>query len=177
VSFEFIKQPIGRGAFEPEGIYLHKPFDGRQPIVQLWGENPDYYVRFKPGGVALLGHNGIDFGAPIGTKLLAVDRGRVIAIGNDLAGFGRYLRLQHNWGESLYAHLQGFAVEAGQYVRRGQLIGYAGNTSTSAGPHLHFGMRVAPYLRADGWGGYTDPLPFLDAEDVILPPYARQTTE
>jgi murein DD-endopeptidase MepM/ murein hydrolase activator NlpD len=174
VSFDFVKQSILRGFYEPEGIYLHKPFEGRQPITQLWGENPQHYGRFRPGGVPLQGHNGIDFGIPNGTKLFAVDRGRVIEIGNDSDGYGRYLKLQHRWGESLYAHMQGFTVEAGQFVKRGQVIGYSDNTGASAGPHLHLGIRVHPYDRSDGWGGYIDPLPFLDVKDVILPPYARQ---
>jgi murein DD-endopeptidase MepM/ murein hydrolase activator NlpD len=169
VSFDFLNRPIERGHYEPEGIYLSAPFEGRRRITQLWGANPAYYGKFRSGGVPLRGHNGIDFGMPDHSRLLAVDQGRVIEIGNDPAGYGRYLKLQHSWGESLYAHLQGFAVEAGQIVKPRLLIGFSNNTGASSGPHLHFAIRIYPYNRADGWGGYSDPLPFLNPADILLP--------
>lgn len=173
MSFDFLSKPIAPGLYEPEGIYLSPPFEGRPTITQLWGENPDIYRQFKPGGVALEGHNGIDFAVAGGSRVLAAADGRIVEIGNDAQGYGRYIKLQHRWGESLYAHLQGFTVESGQRVSRHQLIAYSNNTGLSTGPHLHFGIRIVPYTRSDGWGGFSDPLPFLDPEAVILPPYAR----
>jgi len=168
VSFDFLNRAIERGQYEPEGIYLPAPFEGRRRITQLWGANPEFYRQFSPGGVALRGHNGIDFGLPQHTRLLTVDRGRVIEIGNDPGGYGRYVKVQHFWGESLYAHMQGFAVEAGQMVRQGMHIGYSNNTGLSNNPHLHFAIRIYPYDRTDGWGGFSDPLPFLDPSHLLF---------
>ncbi len=173
MSFDFLSRPIERGQYEPEGIYLSAPFEGRRRITQLWGENPGFYLQFRPGGVPLRGHNGLDFGLPDQTRLLAAERGRVIEIGNDPGGYGRYLKLQHLWGESLYAHMQGFAVEAGQIAQRGLLIGFSNNTGVSSGPHLHFAIRIFPYNRSDGWGGFSDPLPFLDPADILMPTSGR----
>ena len=173
MSFDFLKRPIEQGQYEPEGIYLAAPFEGRRRIIQLWGENASYYQQFHPGGVPLRGHNGLDFGLPNQTRLLATEDGRVIEIGNDPDGYGRYLKMQHAWGESLYAHLQGFAVEAGELVKRGTLIGFSNNTGASNIPHLHFAIRIYPYNTADGWGGFSDPLPFLDPIDVLMPTRER----
>lgn len=167
MPFDFLRSDIEDGRYEPEGLYLAAPFEGRRRITQQWGENPEYYRQFAPGGVPLRGHNGLDFALPEGARLFAVDRGRVVEIGFDRAGYGRYIKLVHRWGESLYAHMQAFTVESGAAVERGQVIGYADNTGLSTGPHLHFAIRVYPYNRADGWGGFTDPLPFLHPADFL----------
>lgn len=173
MSFDFLNRPIERGYYEAEGIFLTSPFEGRRRITQLWGANPAYYRQFRPGGVPLRGHNGLDVGLPDHSRLLAADGGRVIEIANDPGGFGRYIKIQHRWGESLYAHLQGFSVEAGQIVQRGGLIGFSNNTGASSGPHLHFAIRIYPYNRSDGWGGCSDPLPFMNPLDILLPAEMR----
>ncbi|MBX3052329.1 MAG: M23 family metallopeptidase [Caldilineaceae bacterium] len=173
MSFDFLNKPIERGHYEPEGIFLSAPFEGRRRITQLWGENPGYYQRFQMGGRPLSGHNGLDFGMPEHTRLLATDKARVIEIANDPTGYGLFIKLQHWWGESLYAHLQGFAVDAGQTVPRGGLIGFSNNTGSSSGPHLHFAIRTYPYNRLDGWGGFTNPLPFFNPLDILLPDRQR----
>jgi len=173
VLFDFLNRPIERGQYEPEGIYISAPFEGRRRITQLWGANPAYYQQFQSGGVPLQGHNGLDFGLPNQSRVLATAQGRVVEIGNDPTGYGRYLKLQHVWGESLYAHLQGFSVEAGQVVRRGLLIGFSNNTGVSTGPHLHFAIRIYPYNHSDGWGGFSDPLPFLDPANILMPSKER----
>ncbi len=167
MSFEFTTRPIAAAAYEPEGIYLSAPFNGRQRIGQRWGENPGKYRHFRIANVPLQGHNGLDFALSIGTPILATDNGQVIEIGFDREGYGRFIVLQHRWGESLYAHLRGFSVEAGQRLDRNSRIGFAGNTGASAEPHLHFGIRIHPYDRTDGWGGYTDPLPFFEDSALI----------
>ncbi|RLT38892.1 MAG: M23 family peptidase [Chloroflexi bacterium] len=169
MSFDFLKRPIERGYYEPEGIYLSAPFEGRRRISQLWGENPGVYQQFRPGGVPLRGHNGLDFAMPAHSRLLAPDRARVIEIGNDSEGYGLYIKMLHTWGESLYAHMQGFAVESGQMVKRSELIGFSNNTGASTGPHLHFAIRIFPYDRSDGWGGFSNPLPFLDPTNILMP--------
>jgi len=155
------------------GHYLAAPFDGRYGISQLWGENPDYYNRYSYDGVALKGHNGIDFLTPSGTLLFAADGGEVAQAGFEAGGFGNYVLLRHAWGESIYAHMDSIAVALGQVVGRGQFIGMSGNSGGSLGPHLHFSIRVNPYRRADGWGGFSDPLPYLPPGSFVLPAYIQ----
>jgi murein DD-endopeptidase MepM/ murein hydrolase activator NlpD len=167
MPLEFDEPSLSQDIYEQEGIYLSAPFEGRRPLLQGWGENPQQYARYGVGNVPLSGHNGLDFDLPRGTQVLSVDNGQVIEVGNDRAGYGRFLVLQHWWGESLYAHLQGFMVEAGQRCPRGQAIGFAGSTGDSQRPHLHLGIRIFPYDRFDGWGGYTNPLPFMDPSAIL----------
>jgi murein DD-endopeptidase MepM/ murein hydrolase activator NlpD len=167
-TFKFLKQPLLSGLYEPEGIYLHAPLDGRYPIVLFWGAHPEFYGQFTYNGIPLKGHIGVDFAAPIGAKLLAVAPGRVTEISFEAHGFGRYLKIEHAWGESLYAHLEELVVESGQIVDRGQHLGESGDNNGLLEPHLHFGLRIKPYNRFDGWGGFTDPVPFFSETDIDL---------
>ncbi len=153
------------------GAFLGMPFAELYGIGQLWGEHPDFYRRFSYDGVPLLGHNGIDFLTPADTALLAVEAGMALAIGYEEGGLGHYVLLAHTWGESLYAHLGRVDVAFGQRLRRGDPIGRSGSSGGSTGPHLHFAIRIHPYDRMDGWGGYADPLPYLNPERVIVPDY------
>lgn len=142
---------------------LFNPFANQEyPITQPYGRgvNAQVYSKFKVDGVPLQGHNGVDFGCPSGTPLYAVDGGQVVEAAFDPAGFGWYAKLRHRWGESLYAHLSELGIGLGN-VQRGQYLGRSGNTGNSTGPHLHFGLRVNPFNRQDGMGGYTDPMPYL----------------
>ncbi len=92
------------------------------------------------------GHNGVDFGAPIGTRIKAALSGVVLGTGNtDLtcpgASFGKWVFIKHDNGLStLYAHLSLIKVGAGDQVATGDVVGYTGNTGFSTGPHLHFGV-------------------------------------
>lgn len=85
-------------------------------------------------------HNGVDYAAPIGTPILAAEDGEVIAAGdNGRVQYGRYILIKHdNNLTTLYAHLSRFATTKGAQVKRGEVIGYAGNTGYAFGPHLHF---------------------------------------
>ena len=85
-------------------------------------------------------HAGLDFRASTGTPIYAVTDGRVEFAGRH-GGHGNFVRLRHagNLGTG-YAHMSRIAVQAGQQVRRGQVIGYVGSTGLSTGPHLHYEM-------------------------------------
>jgi len=89
--------------------------------------------RYRP-------HHGTDFGAKRGTPLLAVNSGKVIFSGR-MGGYGKVVKIKHNGGYvSLYAHQSRIRVKRGQWVKKGQIIGYVGSTGRSTGPHLHFGL-------------------------------------
>ena len=179
MPFPFTATALEPGRYEPEGIYLSRPFPdslpASVPITQIFGENPDFYRQFTYDGAPLRGHNGIDFGINTGTAVLAADDGLVIWVGYEAGGFGNYVKLQHRWGESLYAHLGQATVQTGAQVIRGQRVGISDNSGASFGPHLHFGIRIFPYVRADGWGGFADPLDYMDPADILLPSYASGT--
>lgn len=84
-------------------------------------------------------HSGIDFTAPRRTPVYATGNGRVEASRYELRGYGNHIILNHGFGyESLYGHLSSIEVFNGQKVKRGELIGYVGNTGTSTAPHLHY---------------------------------------
>jgi len=135
---------------------IDPPFSGKFRVSQAFGVNPDYYARW-----GLLGHNGIDWALPVGTSVLSVDLGVVRLSAFDAEGFGEFVVVSHDWGETIYAHLSERNVETGDLVRDRQRIGASGNTGASTGPHLHFGVRIDPWNRQDGWGGYTDPAVLL----------------
>lgn len=157
--------------------YFGLPFQGNFGISQLWGENPDIYNKISYDNVPLRGHNGIDFMTPMDTPVLAVDNGVVAeTVMNDPTGFGRYVKVTHSWGEALYGHLNTISVAPGQQVARGAMLGGSGNTGFSFGPHLHFAIRINPYIRTDGWGGFSDPLPYFDPASVLLPAYVTAST-
>lgn len=85
-------------------------------------------------------HAGMDFKASYGTAIVAVSDGRVSAAGR-AGGCGIAVRLEHGGGLSTrYCHMSRMAVNVGQQVRRGQVIGYVGSTGLSTGPHLHYEM-------------------------------------
>ncbi len=88
-------------------------------------------------------HGGIDFGTPIGTPVYATADGVVEwAAHHQSSGYGKMVRIIHNYGFStVYGHLEDFEVASGNYVRRGDLLGYSGNTGVSTGPHLHYEVR------------------------------------
>lgn len=87
-------------------------------------------------------HNGIDLANAIGTPVRAALAGKVVAVA-PLGGYGKMIMIQHERGfKTLYAHLNSFNVQLGQYVSQGQLIGRMGNTGRSTGPHLHFSVML-----------------------------------
>ncbi len=160
VSLKFAGQKLLSGLYEPEGIYLHTPFEGEAVIAQAWGEHADFYGQWQYNGVTLKGHPGVDFALRPGARVLAVDAGRVIEISLERGGHERYIKIEHRWGESFYAFLGEIPVDAGQMVGRAAHIAF---TQTFPIAPLHFAIRIQPYNRFDGWGGFSDPLPFMEA--------------
>jgi len=87
-------------------------------------------------------HPGIDISTPIGTKVVAPADGIVLSCAQQ-GGYGNAIIIDHGYGVvSRYGHLEGFNVRPGQKVRRGEVIGFVGNTGRSTGPHLHYEVWV-----------------------------------
>ncbi len=95
-------------------------------------------------------HEGLDFSAPIGTPIYATGDGTVEKVKRSRRGYGNHVIINHGFGyKTLYAHMSKIIVKPGQKVKRGQIIGYVGNTGKSTAPHLHYevwknGKKVNP---------------------------------
>jgi len=103
-------------------------------------EASGYGYRIHPIYKIKMFHTGVDWIAPIGTEIYATADG--IVLETDTAnkrGFG-YTILLHHSDElcTRYAHLSRFAIKVGEHVKKGQVIGYVGNTGKSTAPHLHY---------------------------------------
>ncbi|HHT99644.1 MAG TPA: M23 family metallopeptidase [Bacteroidales bacterium] len=88
-------------------------------------------------------HEGLDFSAPIGTEIYVTGDGVVKTVHKSAIGYGNYVEVDHGFGyTTLYAHMSEFKVRVGQKVKRGEVIGFVGNTGKSTGPHLHYEVRI-----------------------------------
>lgn len=128
-------------------------------ITQKYGARPGYYAQF-----GLPGHEGLDMRAGRGTRIFAVQAGRVKMVATDPRpksqgghNYGVHLRISHPGYadgdyETVYAHLLELLVEVGQEVEAGQLIGLADSTGNSSANHLHLTLKLN--------GKIIDPTPF-----------------
>ncbi len=95
-------------------------------------------------------HWGVDIVAPTGTPIYAPGNGTVKKVRSSRTGHGKHVVIDHGFGyETLFGHMSKFNVTSGQKVKRGDIIGYVGNTGTSTAPHLHYevhknGQKVNP---------------------------------
>lgn len=106
--------------------------------------------RFHPILKKARPHNGTDFGAPTGTPVRAVADATVTRAGR-AGGHGNFVKLDHPGPyESSYSHLSKIAVQRGEKIKQGQVIGYVGATGMATGPHLHYQFWVN--------GRYVDPM-------------------
>jgi len=109
-------------------------------------------------------HEGIDIGARQGTPVRSARSGHVIYAGNKIRGYGNMVIVKHADDYStVYAHLSRFAprMKKGDFVSRGEVVGFVGHTGHAFGSHLHFEVRFKREPK--------DPLFFLQAR------YARNT--
>jgi len=84
-------------------------------------------------------HTGLDFSAPQGTPIYATAQGVVRIAGNLGNGYGNHVVINHGYQYStLYGHMYRIKVKSGQSVKRGEVIGYVGNSGKSTGSHLHY---------------------------------------
>ncbi|MBP3397904.1 MAG: peptidoglycan DD-metalloendopeptidase family protein [Alphaproteobacteria bacterium] len=116
-----------------EILPIGKPVNSR--VTSNYGTRKDPFTG-KPKK-----HRGIDFAGKIGTELMAVAPGRVVSAG-ERVGYGTTVEIDHGLGfTTLYAHLSQILVSRGDWVRPGTVIGLAGSSGRSTGPHLHYEIR------------------------------------
>ena len=123
-----------------------------QPIkkVDLKRMASGYGWRIDPFTKKRRKHKGMDFSASRGTPIYATGDGVIKRADNRSSGYGRHIRIDHGFGYvSLYAHLSKYNVRRGQKVKRGDIIGFVGNTGRSVAPHLHYeifkeGVKINP---------------------------------
>ncbi len=140
-----LEATLNREEVTPLGL----PMQGENlEITSLFGNRPN------PFGFGSEVHNGMDFVDAYGSPVYATAPGVVTSAGFD-GGYGLMVTISHSYGYStLYAHLSGLAIKQDARVKRGQLIGYLGNSGRSTGPHLHYSIyegekaiNPQPYLK------------------------------
>jgi murein DD-endopeptidase MepM/ murein hydrolase activator NlpD len=84
-------------------------------------------------------HYGMDFTASVGTDVYVTGDGIIREVTTEHSGYGRMILVDHGFGyQTLYGHLSNFKVKPGEKVKRGEIIGFVGNSGTSTSPHLHY---------------------------------------
>lgn len=163
LSSEVTKKPvvetIGVGTYsaspdDPQTAYFGSPLMGTGemgwPVDGGWVS--DSFISDR-------NHKGMDIAAPESTEIYAAQEGTVVAAGWNSGGYGNVVMIEHaNGYATVYAHMiSTYAVE-GQYVSKGQLIGFVGNTGNSFGNHCHFEVRYQ--------GVCLDPASFLNTVNM-----------
>lgn len=127
--------------FAKNKVKMMASIPGIQPITNsdLSRLSSGFGMRIHPIYKVKKMHTGIDFAAPIGTEIYATGDGVIEKVKYRRRGYGKHVVINHGYGyKTLYAHLNKYIVRRGQKVKRGQVIGYLGNTGSSTGPHLHY---------------------------------------
>jgi murein DD-endopeptidase MepM/ murein hydrolase activator NlpD len=142
---------------------MRMPFDGIFVRTQEWN---DERYRSSYALFGILGHNGQDYGLPIGTRILAPHGGKVIEAELDQYGYGWYVKIEDDDQGSVLAHLSKMSVKVGDQVVEGTEVGLSGNSGNSTGPHLHWGYYRKPRHRANGFLGYIDQTDWMNIRTV-----------
>jgi murein DD-endopeptidase MepM/ murein hydrolase activator NlpD len=164
----------GKGAyFDLDGRSKHRAFLA-SPLA-FSRITSGFSMRFHPILKEWKRHEGVDYGAPIGTPVHVVGDG-VVAFAGQQNGYGNVIQVQHSDNRvTVYAHLSKIDVHRGDHVAQGDHIGDVGMTGWATGPHLHFEFRVA--------GAVKDPLTIaksaetLTLDDASRPRFAAVTGE
>ncbi|MCC6610238.1 MAG: peptidoglycan DD-metalloendopeptidase family protein [Burkholderiales bacterium] len=133
--------------YTPDGKGLRKAFL-RSPL-EFSRVTSGFKMRFHPLLHEWRRHNGVDYGAPTGTRVRATGDAVVESAGW-MNGYGNVVMLRHSGGiRTVYAHLSRFAsgIHKGVRVRQEEVIGYVGATGWATGPHLHYEFRVGNEVR------------------------------
>lgn len=123
---------------EKEKMWASRP--AIQPInnKELTRLHTTFGPRWHPILKKMHAHEGLDFTAPTGTPVYATGDG-IITASYHSSSYGNVIFINHGYGyQTRYAHLVKYIVKRGESVKRGQIIGYVGNTGRSEAPHLHY---------------------------------------
>lgn len=129
--------------YSPQGTSLKKAFN-RYPLRFSHISSTFSLSRNHPILHYKRPHKGIDLAAPIGTPILATGDGRIEIIGRQ-SGYGNMIKINHNNQYStIYGHMLRFqkGLSKGSYVKRGQVIGFVGQTGLASGPHCHYEFHI-----------------------------------
>lgn len=146
LSSAVIKNPvvetIGVGTYSalpdnPATVYFGYPLTGTGQMG--WPVNGGW---ISDSFISDRNHKGLDIAAPEGTEIYAAEEGYVVSAGWNSGGYGNVVMIEHPDGyATVYAHMIMVYAYEGQYVTKGQLIGFVGTTGNSTGNHCHFEVR------------------------------------
>lgn len=131
------------GYYTPDGRSLRKAFL-RSPLEFSRVTSGFSNARLHPVFHQMRAHKGVDYGAPIGTRVRAVGDG-VVEIAGRQSGYGNIVVVRHAGRYSTaYGHLSGLApgIKVGSRVSQGDVIAFTGQTGWATGPHLHYEFRI-----------------------------------
>ena len=137
--------------YDEKGLALKKTLDRKPLEFKKARVSSKFGTRFHPILKQYRMHSGVDYAAPMGTKVYASADGTITSA-KWVGGYGNYITIRHNSEYSTgYGHLKSYAkgIKPGVRVKQGQVIAYVGSTGRSTGPHLHFeiiknGKKVDP---------------------------------
>ncbi|WP_456070466.1 murein DD-endopeptidase MepM [Haemophilus paraphrohaemolyticus] len=128
--------------YSNHGETLTKGF-ARQPLLfTARVSSPFNPRRLHPITKRVRPHNGVDFGVPTGTPIIAPSDGVVEHVAFQAKGAGHYIKIRHGHITTVYMHLSKPLVKPGQTVRKGERIALSGNSGGSTGPHLHYEFHI-----------------------------------
>lgn len=134
-SYDEIKKRIENKAQMLQSIPAIQPVSNKNLMRIASG----FGYRIDPIYKIMNFHSGLDFTAPTGTPIYATGDGVVSLSRYDNSGYGMHVVINHGYGyQTLYGHMSRMKVNAGQTVKRGDVIGYVGSTGKSTGPHCHY---------------------------------------
>lgn len=131
------------GYYTPDGKNLRKAFL-RSPL-EFSRVTSGFSMRFHPILKQWRAHQGVDYGAPTGTRVRATGDG-IIEFAGKQGGYGNLVIIRHRGNHTTaYAHLNGFGpgIRKGARIAQGETLGYVGQTGWATGPHLHYEFRMA----------------------------------
>lgn len=130
--------------YSQDGKSMHKAFL-RSPLEFSRVSSGFSTSRFHPVLNKWRAHKGVDYAAPIGTKVKSTSDGMVTFVGQQ-GGYGNVIMVSHQGGRytTVYGHLSKFTpgIHRGQRVGQGEIIGYVGMTGLASGPHLHYEFKI-----------------------------------
>jgi murein DD-endopeptidase MepM/ murein hydrolase activator NlpD len=134
----------------------------RPSISPVWGRiTSTFGYRVHPFTGAYILHEGLDISGTIGTPIKSTADGIISFVGMK-ENFGNVVMINHpaSGFRTIFAHLQKAAVVEGQAIKRGELVGFLGNTGRSTGPHLHYQVQK--------WNDLVNPMDLFLPTDTMI---------